>query len=183
MTIAITTNAYHVACTEVGRSPTRCVIARHAMKPLAATRMAASASAERCSALPWPYWWDTSAGRTATPTANSVSSAATRSVPECSASEISPRLCDARPAPSLSAMSRMAATTETSAALRCGCIRLVKRKSPPRRALRRSFVPKSYELAMSPWKLSLSVVPEPFPRSCQWRTISRGRFPLRFGAV
>ena len=45
------------------------------------------------------------------------------------------------------------------------------------------FVPKSYELAMSPWKLSLSVVPEPFPRSCQWRTISRGRFPLRFGAV
>src|SRR4051794_25915643 len=58
-----------------------------------------------------------------------------------------------------------------------------KTEEPARRALRRSFVPKSYELAMSPWKLSLSVVPEPFPRSCQWRTISRGRFPLRFGAV
>ena len=32
-------------------------------------RNAASASAARCSALPWPYWCDTSAGRPATPIA------------------------------------------------------------------------------------------------------------------
>ena len=54
----------------------------------------------------------------ATPTAKNVSSAATRSVPECNASEMRPRLCEARPAPSLSAMSTMAATTETSAVRR-----------------------------------------------------------------
>ena len=50
------------------------------------------ARAARCSAFPCPYGWPRSAGRPATPTANRVSSAATRSVPECTASEISPRL-------------------------------------------------------------------------------------------
>ena len=53
------------------------------MKTLASARNAASASAARCSALPWPYWCEWSAGRPATPTAKNVSSAATRSVPEC----------------------------------------------------------------------------------------------------
>ena len=47
----------------------------------------ASASAARCSAFPCPYWCATSAGRPATPTAKNVSSAATRSVAEWSASE------------------------------------------------------------------------------------------------
>ena len=49
-------------------------------------RNALSPSAARCSALPWPYWCSSSAGRTATRTANSVSSAATRSVAEWAAS-------------------------------------------------------------------------------------------------
>ena len=61
-----------------------------------------SASAERCSALPCPYWCPVSAGRAATPTAKNVSSAAIRSVPECAASESRPRLCVARPVPSFS---------------------------------------------------------------------------------
>ena len=52
----------------------------------------ASARAERCSALLCPYGWCWSAGRPATPTAKNVSSAATKSVPECRASEIRPRL-------------------------------------------------------------------------------------------
>ncbi len=81
------------------------------------------ASAARCSAFPWPYWCPGSAGRTATPTAKKVSSAATRSVPECSASETRPRRAareagrelEQRPA-------RAAATTDTSAVRRCGCI-------------------------------------------------------------
>src|SRR5215217_4230353 len=58
----------------------------------------------------------------ATPTAKSVSSAATRSVPECAASETSPRLPLASPAPSLSSTSPAAAATDTSAIRRCGVI-------------------------------------------------------------
>ena len=41
-------------------------------------------------------------------------------VPECSASEIRPRLPLMRPAPSLSAASTAAAPIETSAVRRCG---------------------------------------------------------------
>src|SRR5215472_16175155 len=54
----------------------------------------------------------------ATPTAKNVSSAAMRSVPEWAASETSPRLCVARPVPSLSAMRATAAATDQSAAFR-----------------------------------------------------------------
>src|ERR671910_471270 len=90
------------------------------MKRLARTRMVASASAARCSALPWPYGWPGSAGRPATPTAKNVRSAATRSVPEWIASETSPRLPLASPAPSLSAIRTRAAPIETSAVRRCG---------------------------------------------------------------
>src|SRR5260370_26104264 len=61
-----------------------------------------------------------SACRAATPTAKNVSSAATRSVPECAASERSPRLCVARPVPSFSPMRATATSTETSAVRRCG---------------------------------------------------------------
>src|ERR671937_779297 len=130
ITIPMTVNAYQVASTEVARLPTRCVITRHAMKQLATTRIAASASAPRCSALPCPYWWATSAGRTATPTAKNVSSAATRSVPECAASETRPRLCDARPAPSFTATSAAAASTETRAVRRCGLTAASETKRP-----------------------------------------------------
>jgi hypothetical protein len=92
------------------------------MPKLASARIDASASAARCSAFPCPYWWLTSAGLIATPTAKSVSSAATRSVPECSASETSPRLPVARPVASLMATRAAAATTDTSAVRRCGCM-------------------------------------------------------------
>src|SRR5262249_12429423 len=97
------------------------------------TRMTASASAPRCSALPCPYWCATSAGLTATPTVKKVRRAAIRSVPECAASEIRPRLCEASPAASLSTMSTTAATTEASAVLRWGFKRQVKQNGPPKR--------------------------------------------------
>ena len=95
-------------------------IARTPIRMLAAARNAASASAARCSALPWPYWCVTSAGRPATPSARNVSSAATRSVPEWTASETSPRLWAASPTVSLSTTSAAAAPTddERRAALR-----------------------------------------------------------------
>src|SRR5581483_3706900 len=67
--------------------------------------------------------WPTSAGRAATPTAKNVRSAATRSVPECAASESRARLWVAMPVPSFRAISATAATTETSAVLRCGLTR------------------------------------------------------------
>src|SRR3954447_21291418 len=134
ITSTITASAYHVASTEDSRLPTSCVSARQAMKQLAAKRMAPSASAPRCSAFPCPYWCETSAGRTATPTAKKVRRAAIRSVPECAASEIRPRLCEGRPAASLSRISATAAATETRAVRRWGSTRLVKQKSPPKRA-------------------------------------------------
>src|SRR6266516_7179730 len=87
---------------------------------LASDRKAASANAERCSAFPWPNWCDTSAGRAATRTARYVSRAATRSVPEWTASETKPRLCVASPTLSLRTTSVAAAATETSAERRCG---------------------------------------------------------------
>src|SRR6476661_6638795 len=90
------------------------------MKRLAITRIAPSASAERCSAFPCPYWWPVSAGRAATPTAKNVRSAAIRSVPECAASETRPRLCVARPVPSFKPIRAIATSTETSAVRRCG---------------------------------------------------------------
>src|SRR3954454_9506084 len=160
ITTTITASAYHVAWTDVSRLPTRCVIARHAMKQLTANRIAPSARALRCSAFPCPYWWVTSAGRTATPTVKNVSSAAIKSVPEWAASETRPRLCDARPAPSLSTINAIAATTETSAVRRCGCTRQVKQNGPPKRPILCG-----YEFAMSP--LNCSVTPF-VPLSCQW---------------
>src|SRR6266576_3002336 len=117
MTMPMTTSAYQVAFTDMPPSTSR-TIARHMMKTLARTRIAPSASAARCSAFPWPYWWPGSAGRTATPPAKKVSSAAMRSVPEWAASEMRPRLCVARPVPSLSAISASAANTDQSAAFR-----------------------------------------------------------------
>jgi hypothetical protein len=117
MTIPTTTNAYQVARTDVPPFRRR-EIACQTMKTLATTRIAPSARAARCSAFPWPYWWPGSAGRTETPTAKNVSSAAMRSVPECAASEMSPRLWVARPVPSLSAIRASAATTDQRAAFR-----------------------------------------------------------------
>ena len=55
MTKPMTTNAYHVASTCVSVKPVRCETARQAIRMLAATRITPSASADRCSALPWPY--------------------------------------------------------------------------------------------------------------------------------
>src|SRR3954452_17045909 len=115
--------AYQAASTCECELPVRRLIACQMMARLARTRIAPSASAERCSALPCPYWCPVSAGRAATPTAKKVRSAAIRSVPEWAASDSKPRLCVARPVPSLSAMSATAATTERSAVRRCGVTR------------------------------------------------------------
>src|SRR3954452_3669461 len=115
--------AYQAASTCECELPVRRLIACQMMARLARTRIAPSASADRCSALPCPYWWPVSAGRAATPTAKNVRSAAIRSVPECAASDSKPRLCVASPVPSLSAMSAAAATTERSAVRRCGVTR------------------------------------------------------------
>src|SRR6476619_3211364 len=101
-------------------SPNRRQSARQAISRLATTRIAASASAARCSALPWPYAWPGSAGRIATPSATKVRIAAIRSVPECAASESRPRLFVAIPARRLTAISTQAATIETSAVRRWG---------------------------------------------------------------
>src|SRR3954452_18774690 len=117
ITMPMTSSAYQVAFTLVPPSTSR-TIARHMMKTLARTRIAPSASAARCSAFPWPYWWPGSAGRTATPTAKKVSSAAMRSVPESADAEMRPRLCVARPVPSLSPISASAANTDQRAAFR-----------------------------------------------------------------
>src|SRR5579862_4158258 len=120
ITTPITSSAHQAACTGRGWFWVRRITARMAMKMLAITRNAASASAARCSAFPCPYGWPRSAGRPETPTAKNVSSAATRSVPEWIASETRPRLCVASPTDSLSAISVAAATTDVRAARRCG---------------------------------------------------------------
>src|SRR4051794_2223416 len=116
----MTMSAYHGTWTFDSREPISCSIARSEMNSETSTRKPASASAERCSALPCPNWWATSAGREATRIAKYVSSAATRSVPECAASETRPRLCVARPTDSFSTTSAAAAATDTSAERRCG---------------------------------------------------------------
>src|SRR5437763_4470452 len=120
ITTPTTASAYQAAWTCAPAEPTSRSIARQTITRLATTRIAPSASAERCSALPCPYWWPVSAGRAATPTAKNVKSAAIRSMPECAASESSPRLCVAMPVPSFSPIRAVAASTETSAVRRCG---------------------------------------------------------------
>ena len=92
ITTPITTSAYHVTRTCALLAPAIRSSARSEMNRLTTTRKLASASADRCSALPWPNWCATSAGRAETRIAKYVSSAATKSVPECAASETSPRL-------------------------------------------------------------------------------------------
>src|SRR3954471_17259058 len=82
------------------------------MKADTRARNALSPSAARCSAFPWPYWCSRSAGRTATRNAKSVSSAATRSVPEWAASASRPSDPVSRPAASLIATRKPAAPTE-----------------------------------------------------------------------
>ncbi len=118
ITTPITTSAYQRACTCEVECPASRETARQTIARLASARIAASPSAARCSAFPCPYWWPVSAGRCATPTAKKVRSAATRSVPECAASEIRPRLPVARPVPSFRPISAVAASTEKRAVLR-----------------------------------------------------------------
>ena len=123
-TTATTRKSHHAVSTEWLVVPVSRVTASAATATLTSASTVASASAARCSAFPCPYWWPSSAGRPETPIAKNVSSAATRSVPECSASEMSPRLPLTRPAPSLSAASTAAAPIETSAVRRWGLMRV-----------------------------------------------------------
>src|SRR3954452_10007177 len=85
-------------------------------------RKVASAIAARCSALPCPNGWSSSGSRLATPSAKNVSSAATRSVPECIASATRPRLPVSRPVTSLRTTRTAAAKTDSSAVRCCGDI-------------------------------------------------------------
>src|SRR5581483_3323600 len=123
ITTTSTANAYQAGCTWEPLVPASRSIARSEMKRLATTRKPASASADRCSAFPWPNWCVTSAGRAATRTAKYVSSAATKSVAEWIASDTRPRLCVARPTLSLRRTSVAAAATDRSAERRCGVTR------------------------------------------------------------
>ena len=54
ITMPRTANAYHVVCTLPCVAPVSRSIARAEMNRLTSERIAASASADRCSALPWP---------------------------------------------------------------------------------------------------------------------------------
>src|SRR3954464_8573174 len=92
------------------------------MKTLTRMRKLASAMAARCSALPCPNGWSSSGSRLATPSAKNVSSAATRSVPECIASATRPRLPVSRPVTSLRTTRTPAAKTDSSAVRCCGDI-------------------------------------------------------------
>src|SRR3972149_5296472 len=72
------------------------------------------------------------AGRPATPTAKNVRSAATKSGPDCPASETRPRLPVASPVASLTTISTQAARTETRAVRRWGGIVNTVRWGSPR---------------------------------------------------
>src|SRR5271157_4566392 len=75
----------------------------------------ASTNAERDSILPWPKGWAGSAGLSDNRTEIYVTTAATRSKPECMASEMIPKLLVKRPTVSFIAINRTAATTEVKA--------------------------------------------------------------------
>src|SRR5262245_21827616 len=119
-TSPITRNAHQAASTWMWIRPASRATASPATPTLTRASTPASNSAARSSAFPWPYWCCSSAGRTPTPTGKNVRSAATRSVPEWSASETRPSEPLAMPATSFRASSAQAATTETSAVRRCG---------------------------------------------------------------
>ena len=121
ITTASTVNAHQV--TSMSWPPpsiSRCTDA-NAMNSDTSIRNALSPSAARCSALPCPNWWSRSGGRTATWTANSVSSAATRSVPEWTASATNASEPVTRPVTSFTATRKIAAATLTSAVRRRAC--------------------------------------------------------------
>ena len=149
------------------------------MYTLAMESTAASASADRCSALPCPNWCETSAGRAETRTVKKVSDAATRSVPEWTASEIIPRLCVARPAASFSTTRPAAATTDTSAARRCGVISSYASAATARRAYAETDgrgASGIYRLPRSACSRSIASnsalkLPSPNPRA-PWRSIT-----------
>ena len=69
ITTSTTPRTYQDACTGWCPDPNSRCSARTPISTLTSDRNPASASAARCSALPWPYWCDTSAGRPATPIA------------------------------------------------------------------------------------------------------------------
>src|SRR6478736_605650 len=77
-----------------------------------------SMKAEKFSTLPWPYWCSASAGLSETRTESSVTKAATRSRPECAASDRMPRLSVEMPTISLRTVIPSAASSELSATLR-----------------------------------------------------------------
>src|SRR5580693_5935074 len=77
-----------------------------------------SIKAEKFSTLPCPYWWSASAGLSETWTERNVTIAATRSSPECAASDKMPRLPVVTPTTIFSVVMAIAASTELPATAR-----------------------------------------------------------------
>src|SRR5208283_255473 len=68
------------------------LVASYTIQMQVANSNAVSMNAEKFSTLPCPYWWSASAGLSDTRTEKYVIAAATRSRPECAASDRIPRL-------------------------------------------------------------------------------------------
>ena len=116
----MTRNAYQVASTSAVPS-TRRRIAAKAIRSEMRTRIDASARADEVLRLAVAVGMAAVGRPDRRPRPRRASSrAATRSVPECAASESRPRLPVARPVTSLSAMRTTAAATETRAIRRWG---------------------------------------------------------------
>src|SRR3954465_10533002 len=77
-----------------------------------------STNAEKFSTLPWPYWGSASAGLSDTRTEKNVRTAATKSRPECAASDRIPRLPVETPTTIFKLVITTAAQTEVPAAER-----------------------------------------------------------------
>src|SRR5690625_602074 len=85
------------------------------MKVAATKIMAPSTPAEKYSALEWPNWWSSSAGRSATVTAPSAITAATRLTTDSAASDSNPTEPVTHQAVTLSAMVTIAVATDSHA--------------------------------------------------------------------
>ena len=99
----------------VGRRSFR--TASYMIQAAAAKMSNASTVPEMFSILPWPYGWRSSASWPETRTATRAMMAATRSIPECIASEITATDPMATPTMILKMMSKLFEATDSTAAL------------------------------------------------------------------
>jgi hypothetical protein len=109
-----TTNAHTVASTWTTLKTSRS-IPSEMIHPQVTNSSSVSSRADRFSTFPCPYRCSASAGLSEYRTAKYVTTAATRSSPECAASASSPKLSVVRPTSSLPPVSTTAAPTDVSA--------------------------------------------------------------------